>query len=739
MNSQEIKILFARTVAEEARNVKPTVEADAGLPDFDGARTTAQKVEALMSRLTRGEKIDLLSGIDNMAIKGVARLSMPRVWNSDATSGVRNFGMGTAFPASIALTASWNRELVGDIAGAIGDECRATGVSILLGPGLNMYRVPTNGRNFEYMGEDPFLAGEMAVSYVKAVQGRGVMATVKHFACNNSEYDRHRMNSVVDERTLHEIYLEAFRRAVVKGGAMAVMTSYNLINGVRASENAYLLMDVLRGQWGFTGLIMSDWNAVYSVEDTIKGGLDLEMPGGRFLNRDTIGLLLREGRLSEEDVDGHVRRILGTVIEIGAYERPVVDASRQCRTKAHRLLARRAAEESVVLLKNEDDLLPLVPGRIRMIAVIGPNSRDTPTGGGGASYVEAEDSVSILEGLEREFGGVVQVLHVEDAAGCFSEADASVIRKADAVVACVGYNHVIESECYDRSWRLPDAQEELIRSACRLNPRTVVVVNAGGDYETESWLKRVPVLLQIFYLGVEGGSAVARIVSGRVNPSGKLPFTFARQWRDHPATGNYPKAPENTTQVLFSGPDVRVNGDSYSIKKRMSLRQEKWDIRYAEGIFHGYRFFDAYGVQPLFPFGFGLSYTRFELSHPEIKEKRVNAGEPVTLSISMRNTGSRVGLEVVQVYVRDVQSRLPRPRHELKQFAKVALDPVEEKRIELTIEPDAFRFYDADEHRWVMEPGEFEILVGTSSRALQSAGTVELGHACAEYLKGAAS
>jgi beta-glucosidase len=726
MESYQAKARLAKEIADEAKTTKTTADADGCLPDFTGVDAKGEKTEVLLSRMTLGEKIDFLSGIDNMAVKGIARLSMPRVWCSDAVSGIRNFGPGTSFPASLALTASWDRGLIRRVAEAVGEECRAAGVSILLGPGVNIYRIPTNGRNFEYMGEDPFLSGEMAASYVRGLQERGVAATVKHLACNNSEYDRHRMNSVVDERTLHEIYLEPFRKAVAEGGALAVMTSYNYINGVRGSEHDYLIHSVLRGKWGFSGLVMSDWTAVYSAEKTLVRGLDLEMPNGMFLNRETILPLIESGRITEADIDSHVKRILRTIIEIGAYERPAVDTRFSLRTKGSRDLARRAAEESAVLLKNTDSLLPLDPAKVRMIAVVGPNAKETPTGGGGAAYVEAENPVGILDGLLKEFGPKTIITFVGDDRGGFSEADAKSIRAADAVIACAGYNHVIESESFDRSWVLPDFQERLLLNVTRINPRTIVVVNSGGDYDTSHWIRFVPALIQAFYLGVEGGTAVAGIVSGRINPSGKLPFTFARRFSDHPATANYPRNSEETNQTLVDGPEVRVHGNEWPIERRLSSPEEKWDISYDEGIFVGYRHFDAKGVEPLFPFGFGLSYTSFALSDASLGASAIGKGQALTVRARLRNTGERRGAETVQVYVKDTASRLPRPDKELKGFEKVVLEAGAESEVAIVLPPEAFRYYDDREHDWISEPGEFEILIGTSSREVISAGSVEL-------------
>ncbi len=736
MKGQEYKEAFARRISERAEKISPTVEIDPVLPDFGDKKTTEEKVDWIASQLTIEEKIDFLSGVDMMAIRGNERLNLPRVWCSDASSGVRCFGPGTSFPALLALTATWNRETIRTVGEAIADECRAIGVSVLLGPGVNIYRIPNCGRNFEYMGEDPYLTGEMVVPYIDGVQSRGVAATVKHFACNNSDYDRHRMNAVVDERTLREIYLPAFKKAVQKGKVMALMSSYNPVNGTYASENGYLLNDILKKEWGFTGAVMSDWVSTYSTQGPVKGGLDLEMPNGMFLNRKTLQPLLEDGTVTEADIDEHVRRTLRLVIETGAYDKAALDTTKRPQPGNHRELARKAGAESIVLLKNKKNILPFDGDTIKRIVVIGPNSLATPTGGGGSSYVHAVDPVGIYDGLKTALDGSIEVGFVEmDTSavatgevnlGTLTEDKKAALREADAVVVCAGYNHVIESECYDRSWTLPEGQAELIGTAARLNPNTVVLVNAGGGFETESRLSEVAALVHVFYLGAESGNAVADVLTGAVNPSGKLPFTIAKRWEDHPASKNFPKDPDATSERLSNGPEVRRKGLEWSPEQLRNIPSEQWDIPYEEGLFVGYRHFDTRSVTPQFPFGFGLSYTTFALTNPKVSVETVGANDGLEVTVTVNNSGRREGAEVVQVYVADLESSLPRPEKELKGFAKVFLQAGGEKEVTVSLDPEAFRYYDPDKKAWTAEPGTFEIFVGSSSRDVLSAGTVEL-------------
>ncbi len=716
-NGYKLKKAMAARIDAAADRMGKTAPAEDPKPAVGPDRPPAERVEEVLRQLSLEEKIDLLGGVDSMGVRGIARLGLPTIWCSDASSGVRCFGPGTAFPAFVAMAATWDRDLIRRVGEAIGEECRALGVSVLLGPGVNIARVPTCGRNFEYLGEDPCLASEMVVPYIDGVQSRGVAATVKHFACNNSDYDRHRMNAVVDERTLREIYLPAFRAAVQKAGVRCVMNSYNPVNGTYASENPKLLRDILKGEWGFRGLVMSDWNSLYSTRGPLEAGLDLEMPAGVFYCREQILPLLRAGAVSEALVDEKVRRILGVFFEMGFYDRKGVDPSCRVGGEAHLGVSLETAREAIVLLKNEGGLLPLSATGLRRVVVLGANGRRTPAGGGGAAYVRPTDPVSIEAGL-RSALPAAEVSWIADRRGRLGADAAAEVRGADAVIACAGFDHVRESEHYDRSWRLPDGQARLIRRAAALNPNVVVLITAGGDVETESWIGSAKAVLHTFYLGSIAGRAVADVLTGRVSPSGKLPFTMAKLWRDHPATANYVRDPSRTSTRQIVGPKPRTLVGKAPAAQLEMMRKEHWPVRYEEGVFVGYRGFDARGIAPQFPFGHGLSYTSFELTDARLSSSRVAAGQTFTVSVTVRNTGSREGAEVVQVYVRDRQASLPRPPRELKGFARVALAPGESREVSISLGEEALSFYDPGRKAWIAEAGAFRILVGSSSRAI---------------------
>jgi beta-glucosidase len=680
------------------------------IPDIEPAMKAEEKAEVILGQMTLDEKMEMLGGVDNMAIKGNERLNLPRVWCSDASAGVRCFQRATAFPVPVAMAATWNRPLLWKVGEAIGRECRAKGVSILLGPGVNIYRVPTCGRNFEYMGEDPFLAGELAVPYIKGVQSTGVIATVKHFACNNSDYDRHRMNSKVDERTLQEIYYPAFKAAIQKGGVKAVMNSYNPVNGVFASENHDLLTRVLREDWGFKGFVISDWISVYSTDKSIKAGLDLEMPKGAWLNPGKIRKSMDKGLLTEEDIDRPVKNLLTTFFEMGVYNRPLKDRRHSEYSRKNSLISLEAAREAIVLLKNES-VLPLDVKTIKSIVVVGKMAEETTTCGGGSCNIESFDKISILEGIRQVAGESVTISYLAAENNKLTDSDKSAISAADAVVASVGFTGMDESEFYDKSWTLPDGQDQLIRQVAGLNPNTIVTLTTGSGLETKSWVSSVPALLHCFFLGEQGGKAVAEIIFGQVTPSGKLPFTMARKWTDFEATKNYVKNQDKISLLRIFGPQG-ING----IRKA-------WDLEYKERLMVGYRHFDTNGVEPGFPFGFGLSYTSFFISAASLSKNAIPVGdlkEGAVLEVVMdvQNTGSVSGAEVVQLYIKDLESQLPRPEKELKAFEKIRLEPGEKQGIKLSLDAEAFSYFDDSKGRWVIEPGEFKLLIGSSSRSI---------------------
>jgi beta-glucosidase len=631
--------------------------------------------------MTLEEKIDMLGGEDSFYIRQNERLGIPKIKMADGPLGVRNYGDATAFPATIGITASWNKALMQDIGAAVGKEARSKGVHIMLAPAVNIHRAPMCGRNFEYLGEDPYLAGQMAASYVKGVQGQGVVATVKHFALNNQEYDRHNISSDTDERTLQEIYLPAFK-AAVDAGVGAVMTSYNLVNGVHASEHPHLIQDILKGQWKFDGLVMSDWESTYDAVRAANAGLDLEMPSGKLMNRQNLLPALKAGAINERTIDDKIRRLLRVMFRFGFFDRPQENPSLPKYSPDSRLIALTTAREGIVMLKNEGNLLPLDRSKVKSILVIGPNAHPAVTGGGGSSRVHPFRSVSALEGLTQIAGSSVKVFYENG----LNPASLAFAAKTDAAVVVVGFNPSTETEGSDRPFALTPEEERLIGEVGKLNPHTVVVINAGGNVSMANWIDSAAALLHSWYLGQEGGTALAEVIFGDVNPSGKLPVSFEKRWED-----------------------------SSSYRSYYPQRNEK-RVAYTEGIFMGYRHFDKSQISPMFPFGFGLSYTRFAYSNLKLSSPRIHSGEKLRVRFEIANTGKCAGAEAAQLYLRDVKPREARPLKELKGFAKVFLEPGQSKMVEIELGPEAFSYFHAKQNAWLADPGTFEVLIGSSSR-----------------------
>jgi beta-glucosidase len=815
-----------------------------------------ERVETLLSQLTVREKAALLSGQDAWHTVAVERLGLPSLVMTDGPHGVRSSqpeagridGPATSFPTGVSMASSWNPALVEQVGAALGEETRAMGCDILLGPCVNIVRHPLAGRNFEAYSEDPYLAGKIGVGYVKGLQSRRIGASLKHYACNNQEIERFRGNSIVDERTLREIYLAQFEMVVKEADPWTVMCSYNRINGDYASQNHHLLKDILKGEWGYKGVVVSDWGANHSITESVEGGLDLEMPGpakyyGRLLEE-----AVRTWQIDEATIDDAVRRILRMLIVSGKVDNEELPAG-SLNTSAHQALARELAEESIVLLRNEGGLLPLQPDKLKRIAVIGPHGAVGSIGGGGSSFLESPYRVSPLEGLKTalkdqkvevrfaqgcdsfanlpplramelttadgkpgadcqfwdnaDFAGSPVVERIEknrldywwftapvdevkdafsarwvgtltaaetgrhtfglssagfarlyldgrlvldnsgkskkeemhavvynEAAldlvagqGCelklevtraanepFAHARVSfgftprpeedhrfetaveLARQSDVAIVCVGLPENFESEGDDRRHMdLTGRQNELVEAVLAANPNTVVVLYACAPVRMP-WAGRVPALVDAYYPGLEGGSALARILLGQVNPSGKLSVTFPRRLEDTPAYINYPGSK---------------------------------DVRYGEGIFVGYRYYDMRDMQPAFPFGFGLSYTSFEYSQLRLPAE-VKAGQPVEVSLTVKNTGKVTGKEVVELYVQDVEASLPRPPKELKGFAKLELAPGESQEVTFSLDERALSFYDPYRKGWVAEPGQFNILVGASSRDIRVQGSFKL-------------
>jgi len=699
----------------------PVVRADS-VPLF---RDTMQPVEArvadLLGRLTLDEKIALCHGATYWSNSGVPRLGVPKMIVSDGPHGVheerlehgwtaigRTDDFVTDLPCGFALAATWNSELAHAYGGVLGAEARARGKDVILGPGINIARTPLFGRNFEFTGEDPFLTARLAVGYIRGVQAEGVAACVKHFAANNQEIGaRDGIDVQIDRRTLHEIYLPGFRAAVQEAGVLTVMGAYNRVNGSFACEQDYLLNTVLKRDWGFTGLVMSDWGGAHSTLGCALHGLDLEMNGRSKRDYDQMFFgaplleAIRGGSVNEAVLDDKIRRILRVMIRIG-----VLDAHRlvgSVNTSEHQVIARRVAEEAIMLLKNADGLLPLEASRLGSVAVIGANAtrKHSPAGGGlpggGSSAVKPLYEITPLEALVAKLGARVSLTYAvgysadEAESTHLREQAVAVARGADAVIFIGGLSHEQETETKDRlGFALPGQQAELLAALLAVNPRTVVVLVAGAAPDMSSWVQQASALVLAPYNGSEAGTALANVLLGETNPSGKLPITLARSLSDYaPHAGGDPKH--------YPGRDGKVY--------------------YDEGVFVGYRFFDARQIEPLFCFGHGLSYTQFHYDKLRITPEN-DAGE-FTIHFQLRNVGPRAGAETAQVYVAPKNPPVPRPVRELKGFAKVFLQPGETKDVSVTLRSDAFSFYDADRSEWVRRAGAFMIEVGASSRDLR--------------------
>lgn len=704
---------------------------------LDETKGLEERVEDALGRLTLEEKVALLHAQSKFSSAGVARLGIPEIWTTDGPHGIRPEVLWdkweqagwtndscVAFPALTCLAATWNPDMAQLYGRSIGEEARYRNKAVLLGPGVNIYRTPLNGRNFEYMGEDPYLASRMVVPYVQGVQQNGVAACVKHFALNNQEINRSTLDVVVDDRALYEIYLPAFKAAVQEGKAWAIMGSYNLYKGQHCCHNKYLLKDILKGEWGFDGVVISDWGGTHDTEQAIANGLDLEF--GTWTNGLSSGARnaydnyylaqpylqrLKDGRASMDELDDKVRRVLRLAF------RTVMNTGRpwgSMRSPEHYAAARQIGEEGIVLLQNKHSVLPVDLTRIRKIAVIGENALKMMTVGGGSSSLKAQHEISPLEGISRRVGDKAEVIYargyVGDETGEYNgvvtgqnlketrsaaelKAEAvKVASEADCVIFIGGLNKSDGQDCENtdrKDLSLPYGQDELIEALAGANAN-LIVVNISGNAVAMPWAGKVAAIVQGWYLGSEAGTSLAAVLMGDVNPSGKLPFTFPARLEDVPAhsLGQYSAARSK---------DVTT-------------------VQYNEGIFVGYRWTDRQKkVQPLFSFGHGLSYTTFEYGKPVVDKREMKADEQLTVTVPVKNTGSREGKEVVQLYIRDKKSSVERPVKELKGFCKVSLKPGEEKEVSFTIDRTALSYFDAGSHQWMAEPGAFEAIVAASA------------------------
>lgn len=632
----------------------------------------------LVSQMTLEEKCAYVGGSeDGFYIRPVERLGIPLIRMADGPQGVRNNTKSTLFACGVAAAASWNEDVTYEMGVALGYDSRARGVHILLGPGVNIYRSPLCGRNFEYMGEDPLLASRTAVQYIKGVQSQGVMATVKHFALNNQEFNRHHVSSDADERTMNEIYFPAFK-AAVDAGVASVMSSYNLVNNVHSVENEWLLKETLKGKWGFNGFVMSDWTSTYSTLGCVRSGLDLEMPKGFCMNYKNIKPLIETGVVREKDIDEKVETILASLIAYGFLDRPQLDTTIKEDNPYSREVAYRLSCESAVLLKN-DGALPLQKGG--KIALMGPRADVIPCGGGSGA-VDPLYSISLLQGMNG-LGEDFPVTYVEDYAK-----NADMLKDASAVVVSVGFDKHTEKEDHDRTFALPEGQDEMIEFALENNDNVIVVVYSGGGIDMSRWGDKVSAIVMGWYPGQEGGQAIARMLAGEFSPSGRLPFTMEAAAEDNPTYTNY-----------------------YVEKPLTKRGHSTLNVTYGEGVFVGYRGYEKNGVCPAYAFGHGLTYTTFEYSDL----KTVKAGDGYDVTFTVTNTGDFDAAEVAQVYVGEQNPVVVRPAKELKGYDKVFVKAGESAEVKVHLPESAFAYYDVDIHGWNVTPGMFNIMVGAAS------------------------
>ena len=707
-------------------------------PKFDGPAYLDEslpidvRVEDALSRMTMEEKVKILHAQSKFSSAGVPRLGIPEIWTTDGPHGIRPEVMWdewdqarwtndscVAFPALTCLAATWNEEMSALYGKSIGEEARYRDKDVLLGPGVNIYRTPLNGRNFEYMGEDPFLASKMVVPYIQEVQKNGVAVCVKHYALNNQEAKRHEYDAVIDDRTLYEIYLPAFKAAVQEGGAWSIMGAYNLYKGQHLCHNQYMLNDILKGEWGFDGVVISDWGGTHDTDQAINNGLDLEF--GTWTNGlnmsssnsyDTYYLAdpylakLRSGEASEEVLNDKARRVLRLIFRTAMNNSKPAGSMR---SPEHYEAARRIAGEGIVLLKNDNDVLPVDLEKTKKLLVVGENAIKMMTVGGGSSSLKVQHECTPLEGILAAVGDKAEVVYergyVGDVTGDYNGvvtgqdlsesrsedkliADAVAAAKdADAVIFIGGLNKSAHQDCEDSDrygLELPYAQDKTIEALAAVNPNLTVVI-VSGNAVAMPWVDKVNGIVETWFSGSQTGHALADVLFGKVNPSGKLPFTFPVKLEDNAAHALNAYDPEDLS------------------------------VEYKEGIFVGYRWAEKEQIKPLFAFGHGLSYTDF--GYGEAKAARTSMKENGTLSVSVdvTNTGDVAGKEVIQLYIGDNEASVARPVKELKGFRKIALEPGQKQTVTFEITPEMLKFFDADKHEWVLEKGKFTAFIGAAS------------------------
>lgn len=738
MNKILITALIASSSLFAARAVVPVY--------LDDTKPIEDRVEDALSRMTLREKINIIHAQSKFSAPGVPRLGIPEIWCTDGPMGVRPEVLWdeweqaswtndscTAMPSLTALAATWNPDMAELYGKSIGEEARFRNKSVLLGPGVNIYRTPLNGRNFEYMGEDPYLSAKMAVPYVKGVQDNGVAVCVKHFALNNNEINRHTSNPIVDDRTLYEIYLPAFKAAAQEGSAWSFMGGYNLFRGEHASYNPILMNDILKGEWNWDGAVISDWGAVHDTRTAVTGGLDMEfgswtngLTNGRSNAYDNYFLAepylkgIQDGTYSTAELDDKVRRVLRLTFRTAMNRnRPYGSMG----SDEHVAACREIGQEGIVLLRNEGNILPVDLNKTKKIAVIGENAIKMMTVGGGSSSLKARYEITPLDGIKSRVGDKAEIVYargyVGDPTGEYNgvvtgqdlndprspeelrDEAVRVAKDADIVLFFGGLNKSNHQDAEDsdrETYDLPYGQNELIEAVAKANPN-IVYINISGTGVAMPWVSKVPGIVQEWYLGNETGNAIASVLFGDVNPSGKMPYTL------------YATLDQCGAHKLGEYPGHPAKG---------ALGEDIMDIPYNEGIYVGYRFIDKNKLKPTFPFGHGLSYTTFKYGKATVDRTEGSGDDTFTITVPVTNTGDRDGKETVQLYVSDLKSTVDRPVKELKGFKKVSIAPGQTVDVTFTLTRPDFSYFDADKHEWICEPGAFEALVGSSSGDIRS-------------------
>ena len=741
--SKNIKIMKKTITTAFVAAFTATVALAQSVPVYlDATKPIEQRVEDALKRMTLDEKIAVIHAQSKFSSPGVARLGMPDFWTDDGPHGVRPDVLWdewmqagqtndscVAFPALTCLAATWNPQLAYSYGKALGEEALYRGKDMILGPGVNILRTPLGGRNFEYMGEDPYLASRMVVPYIQGLQSNGVAACVKHFALNNDEEYRNQVNVIVDDRALYEIYLPAFKAAVTEGHVWGLMGAYNLYKNQHNCHNKYLLCDILKGEWGYDGVVVSDWGGAHDTRQAVENGLDMEFGtwtdglsfgasnayDNYYLARPYRDMILK-GQYSTKELDDKVRRVLRL------FFRTTMRTDRgngSMNSEAHYATARRIADDGIVLLKNDGNLLPLDTTKTLRVLVVGENAIKMMTVGGGSSSLKVQRETLPIEGMRNYLGDKIKIEYargyVGDTTGEYNgvvakqklydnrsadELIAEAVEKAknaDCVVFFGGLNKsdYQDAEGHDRKeYGLPYGQDRVVEALAKAN-KNIVFVNISGNPVAMPWKNQVKSIVQGWFLGSTAGEALADVLTGRVNPSGKLPYTWWQKLNDMPAhkLNTYPGTWRKDEKII--------------------------DEEYKEGIFVGYRWVDKEKVTPVFAFGHGMSYTTFKIGKATADKAKLAQGDSITFTVSVENTGTKAGAEVVQLYVRDCKSSLVRPYKELKAFKKVYLKPGEVKEVKLTIGTDALSFFDDKAHKWTAEPGDFEALIGNSSDNLK--------------------